>query len=947
MKKILLTLAIFLSASLSFNAGAQQLLPNDESVRVGKLDNGLTYYIKHNDKPAQRAEFYLATHVGAIQETPDQDGLAHFLEHMCFNGTENFPDKMLLEYLQGIGANFGYNINAATGVEQTTYMLNNIPVTREGIVDTCLLVLHDYSHFVTNDPAEIDAERGVIIEERRSRRTADWRMYEQSLPYIYGDSKYATCTLIGSEENLRNFKPESLWNFYKTWYRPDLQAVIVVGDIDVDQIEQKIKELWSDVPAPETPLDKQMPVIPANEEPLVGIITDPEATTTSVTVISRQEAMPAEYNAYDIGMTIDAIETLVYYMFNERYHDIVMQPDAPFVNASSANTSLAETCDAFYTSLTCKDGEALDAFRAVMTEVEKAKRYGFTEGELERAKAKILSYYESAAEKADTRQNSQFVNLYINNFFAHYPYMDPKVEYEFMQQILSGITAPVLNKLASEMITDNNLSIIYKAPEKEGLEHPTAEQFLTVLEEVKASDIQPNEEIVMNEPLMDASTLKGSKVKKISEGAFGTTIWQLKNGIEVVLRPSTEKKDEIKMSLEIAGGMSLVPDEETPSMTVYEIYSTSDGLSKFSETDMSKLLAGKNVYVRAGIGDRFASISANSNTKDLETAFQLMYLYGTDPRFNQEEYDAVIARYAPVVSNMVNMPDYKLQQKLQSMAYGDNPRIHTLSPELLENAELSVMEKNYRNIFSNFKGARLYIFGDIDLASIQPLVEKYIGSLPTGKKPLKAIDRDTDIRPGTIEEYYEVPMETPMATAVMVWNGEQAYSPKDRMVMRYLNNCLKILYTKTIREEEGGTYGVSVYGSLSIEPKEKFQLTIQWQMNPDMAEKLVDKVIAGLEEIAANGPTEEQYNMSRENFLKEIPENHISNSWWMGKTRMLLKYGFDEVTAEEDIINSVTREDIRDLARKIISQPNFIELIMLPPAAEETPADVDADSQAA
>ena len=424
MKRIFLAVVAVFAAAFAFTANAQTLLPNDPTVRVGKLDNGLTYYIKHNDKPAQRAEFYLATHVGAIQETPDQDGLAHFLEHMCFNGTKNFPGKSLLEYLQSIGANFGRNINAATGVEQTTYMLNNIPVIREGIIDTCLLVLHDYSHFVTNDPAEIDAERGVILEERRTRRTADWRMYEQSLPYIFGDSKYATCTLIGSEENLKTFEPQSLWNFYQTWYRPDLQAVIVVGDIDVDQIEQKIKDLWSDIPAVEDPTEKVMPVIPANEEPLIGIITDPEATSTSVQIISRQEAMPSEYNAYDVGMVMDIVNNLIYYMFAERYNDITSSPDAPFLNAYSALGAIAETCDAFMTSFNCKDGDAINAFKAVWTEIEKARRYGFTEGELERAKAELLSYYERAAESAETRENSEFVDLYITNFFEKYPYMD-------------------------------------------------------------------------------------------------------------------------------------------------------------------------------------------------------------------------------------------------------------------------------------------------------------------------------------------------------------------------------------------------------------------------------------------------------------------------------------------------------------------------------------------
>ncbi|MDE5889723.1 MAG: insulinase family protein [Bacteroidales bacterium] len=331
MKRIFVLLAAIITATSMFG---QSQLPNDPEVRKGQLENGLTYYIRHNDKPAGRAEFYLATNVGAIQETPDQDGLAHFLEHMCFNGTQNLPGKQMLEYLQKIGAEFGRNINAQTGVEQTTYMLNNIPVTREGIIDTCILIMHDYSHFVTCDPIEIDKERGVIIEEKRSRNTASWRMFEKSLPYYYGDSKYATCTLIGSQENLETFKPESLTNFYHTWYRPDLQAVIVVGDIDVDQIEAKIRDRFSDIPAAVNPKAKEMHKIPDNDEPIIGIITDPEATNTELTIFWKSEPTPEELNSTDYGFFLNLLNDYIYLIMSERLNDITSRPGATFIRAS-------------------------------------------------------------------------------------------------------------------------------------------------------------------------------------------------------------------------------------------------------------------------------------------------------------------------------------------------------------------------------------------------------------------------------------------------------------------------------------------------------------------------------------------------------------------------------------------------------------------------------------
>lgn len=935
MKRLIFAVVAFFAAAFALQA--QNLLPNDPTVRVGKLDNGLTYYIKYNDKPAQRAEFYLATHVGAIQETPDQDGLAHFLEHMCFNGTKNLPGKTMLDYLQSIGASFGKNINAGTGVEQTTYMLNNIPVVREGIIDTCLLIMHDYSHFVTNDPAEIDAERGVIVEEWRTRRTPEWRMHEKSLPYLYGDSKYATCTLIGSKENLETFKPESLWNFYKTWYRPDLQAVIVVGDVDVDKIEQKIKDLWSDIPAAENPQPKVMPVIPANEKPLVGIITDPEATSTTIQTISRQEPMPSEYNAYDVGMMMNGIKWAISAMFNERFSDITSRPNAPFLSAGAGLGSLCETSDAFFTSMSSREGEALEGFRALMTEVEKVRRYGFTEGEFERAKANILSMYESAAESADTRTNADFVDLYIQNFFQHYPYMDPKQEYEIFKAMASQLNVDMINQMVmGGLLSEDNLSIIYKAPEKEGLVHPTEQQLLDIMAEVKAADIQANVETVSNEPLVDAKALKGSKIKKTEEGVFGTTIWTLKNGIQVVVRPSAEKKDDIRIYLEADGGSSLIATEDLPSFdnTIFSLYLGNAGVSKFSSSDLRKALAGKNVSIDPFIGRRTHGISGSSTKKDFETALQLMYLFAAEPRFVDEDFQVGLEQLRNLLPNIVEQPSYKLQTKVNEVLYGNNPRVPMLSQELLDKADINVIEKNYRMLFGNLKGAKLYIFGDVDLEQIKPLVAKYAGSLPVGKKPLEVVEHNIDIVPGTIEEVFNVKMETPKGTAVMVYNGDMEYTPKAVTVMRYLNNCLDILYTKTIREEEGGTYGVGVMGSLQNSPKEKFVLQVVFDTNPEQAQKLMDKVVAGLKDIAENGPTAEQMQMSRENFLKEIPEDRLSNGWWLNNAKFTIRYGIDEVTNEKEIIESVTAEDVRDMAKAIVSQPNFIDLLMLPEAAE-------------
>ena len=445
MKKLLLTAVALATFIVTASAQELQVLPNDPSVKVGKLENGMTYYIRHNDKPEKRAEFYLATNVGAIQETPDQDGLAHFLEHMCFNGTKNFPGKTLLNWLESIGAQFGANINASTGVEQTQYMLNNIPLVRESVVDTCLLIMHDYSHFVSCDPEEIDAERGVILEERRTRRNASWRIREKSYPYYFGDSKYATTSIIGSQENLQTFKPQSLLDFYHTWYRPDLQALIVVGDVDVDQVEAKIKTIFADIPAVENPTPKAVITVPGNVEPMVGIITDPEASSTSIELIWKHEARPLMLNNTVQGLMIDLIQSVVGGVMQERFSDIVSRPGAPFIDAYLSIGSACTTLDMAMGQVSVKEGEVLSGPKAYMTEIEKMKRFGFTEAEIDRAKVEIVSSYESNAKRADSRKNSELVPELINNFFLNYSYMEPQQEYQLVQALLEQIPAELIN----------------------------------------------------------------------------------------------------------------------------------------------------------------------------------------------------------------------------------------------------------------------------------------------------------------------------------------------------------------------------------------------------------------------------------------------------------------------------------------------------------------------
>ena len=816
MKRLFITLAALIAATVAF---AQTPLPNDPAVRVGKLDNGMTYYIRHNDQPAQRAEFYLATDVGAYQESDDQDGLAHFLEHMCFNGTKNFPDKLLLEWLQSIGAEFGRNINASTGFEQTQYMLNNIPIVRESIIDSCLLILHDYSHFVTCDPEEIDAERAVILEERRTRRNAQWRMFEKSLPYYFGDTPYARRTLIGGEEQLKTFAYESLTNFYETWCRPDLQAVIVVGDVDVDQIEAKLKTIFADIPAPVDPKEKVLYQLPQNEEPIIGIITDAEATSSSIEVLWKGEPLPKEFGNTIEGYMIDLLQTYVGFIMRERFGDITAKADAPFLGASLGVGSLCATCEAAFGNVEFKEGDAVNAFTAFMTEIEKMKRFGFTDGEVERATTKIISYYERDVEAAPTRKNADFVRPLLNAFYHNEAFMEPATELQVAQMICSQVNADLLTQFVQTLITDQNMIVLYNGPEKEGLANPTEAQLAEIIANVKNAEIKANVEESVNEPLISGE-LKGSKVKKTETGIYGSTVWTLKNGVKVVVLPTEHKKDQVLFNLEWKGGKTLIATEDMPSFesNIWGVYLQNAGVSKFSKTTLSKMLAGKMVSVSPSIGNTTHSIGGSSTPKDLETALQLLYLYVNDPRFDEEAYNVGIKQIEAVLPNLVNTPDFKFQHFVNEKLYDGNERVVTINEEVLAAANLETIERVYRKLFKGAKGATLTIVGNVDLETLKPMVEKYVGSLPKGKKTCMNKKNLVQMAKGESINVLNVEMQTPKKTVFQVWTGYMPVSTKDIVTLDVANYILDMIYTKTIREKKAIRQS-DIHGSVRYKPR--------------------------------------------------------------------------------------------------------------------------------
>ena len=910
-------------------------LPNTDQVRIGHLDNGLTYYIRHNELPKGRAEFYLATNVGAIEEEyPAQDGLAHFLEHMCFNGTEHFPDKSILNYLRSIGAEFGRNINASTGFEETQYMLNNIPVERESVVDSCLMILCDYSHFVLNEPKEIDAERGVIIEERRTRRNASWRTMEAALPYYFGpDSKQASCTLIGTQEHLETFKPESLVAFYHTWYHPGNQAVIVVGDVDVDRTETKIKEVFGIIPLKENPVAKPIQTIASHSEPRVGVITDPETTSPSVELIWHSEAMPESVNATVLGAATDLIESIIGMVMRERFNDITSKPGSPYLSGSFGISSLIyEDIDAVMGDVTLKEENILAGFRDFYTELVRLKRYGISDAEFNRAKADYLSALETRANRAETRQNPEFIGDIISNFFDKYPIMEPKDEKEIMEALLGQVNTQAINQSVASLMGDENLVVVYSGPQKDGAATPTAEQLLQVIAEVNASEISAPEGEEIPEAFLDPSKLKGSPVAKTGTTIYGAQEWTLKNGVKVIVYPTDLRKDQILFNLYKDGGKSLISTEDLASFDsdIFSLFRSNSGVSSFSGTTVSKMLTGKNLSVNPYFDRLKNGINGNSTVKDFETALQIVYLYFTDPRFDAEEWQNGIDQLNAVLPNLMNQPNYKFQKELMNTLYGNNARRQMLSDETIAKASLATVEKNWKKLFADAAGATFVVVGDVNPEAIKPLIEKYIGSLPKGKKALSWVDTNENYVKGKVENVIEVDMQTPKSTVYQVYNADIPYSYTKDAAMDAISYILDMRYTNSLREEEGGTYGASTMGGIDRLPKENAWFLVGWDCKPALCDKLRQLAIDGFNDLATNGPTDDEMNSAKLNLQKNLPESRQNNTWWRNGIELYLQHGEDRDAAYEQAVNNLTKEDLTSLMQELLASGNFVEMVMKP-----------------
>ena len=940
MKRItLLLLLLIVGGSAMAQLNPMSPIPADKQVRVGKMENGLTYYIRHNEKPKNQADFYILHDVGAIQESDSQQGLAHFLEHMAFNGTKNLPGKMLIEYLETVGVKFGYNLNAGTGWDQTTYLVKDVPTTREGIIDSALLVLHDWSHFISLNEKEIDAERGVIKEELRTRDNAQWRSTIELIKSLGKGTRYEHRNLIGYLEGLESFKYEDLKAFYHQWYRPDYQAVIVVGDVDVDQVESKIKALMSDIPAPAADASqKESIVVPDNQEPIISIYTDPEMSGGSrVQLIVKRPALPKQYNNLIYGAMVDMIEAYAQTMENARLQEIAMKPGAPFLQANMGMGSVGviPTLSSTIFMAATEDGKLNAGIEAIYAEMEKVRRFGFTQGEFERAQNDLMRSAERGYANRNDRTNAYYVQRYLNNFSENKAIPDAEMEWKLDSLLIKSLNVEAINAYMQQVLTPHNQIFAITAPEKEGIVNPTEAEVLAIREKVSKMELQPYEDNIVKEPLIPEGTvLKGSPVKKtLVDEQLGTTEWQLKNGIKVILKPTTFKADELMLRAQAWGGLSLLSDEEYHMGELMPAVNQLSGVGKFSASELKKQLSGKSASVHTSVAEYSSSLSGSCSPKDVETMLQLLWLNFNQPRFDKDDYTKLTTMVRAQLENLKSNPDYIMQEQATNTAYGNNPRREPLAIKHLDAMKFEALPAVYQKLYPSANSFTFVFTGNIAPEVLKPLVEKYIGSLPVAKKPTKAIDDNAHVVKGKVVNDFKTAMLQPKVSVYYLFSGDvKAYTMKERLTMNFLYQALNSRYLVSIREEKGGTYGVHVFGSVQSQPKTTYELTIAFDTNEQMADELCEIVLKEIEEIATNGPKSEDVEKNREYLAKMWKNNLEENSAW--NQWLLDKYlcGSNAYAEYEATLQAITGADLQALAQRILADGNQVKVVMRPEA---------------
>ena len=912
-------------------------IPVDPDVRIGKLDNGLTYYIRHNNWPENRANFYIAQKVGSIQEEESQRGLAHFLEHMCFNGTKHFPGNEVMRYCESIGVQFGRDLNAYTSIDQTVYNISNVPTTRQSALDSCLLILCDWANDLTLDTKEIDEERGVIHEEWRLRTSATSRMLERNLPKLYPGSKYGERYPIGLMSVIDNFKPKELRDYYEKWYHPTNQGIIVVGNVDVDYVEAQIKKLFGPLKNPANPAPIVAEDVPDNAEPIVVIDKDKEQQQSIVELYIKHDPFPTQLKDNMSYVVFNYLIGAAQWMLNNRISEVALNADCPFVGASASYGQyiFSKTKDAFELDVVPKDMSlSADALKAAFIEARRAAEYGFTATEYERFKETFLSQLEKDYSNKDKRTNEALYASIKGHFLDNDPMPSIDFSYEAMKQIIPFVSVEAVNQMLKPMVpaNDSNLVVLSFNNEAEGNVYPTEAGLLGAIKEARTAEISAYVDNVKNEPLI-ANLPKPGKIKsETKDEKLGFTTLKLSNGATVILKQTDYKKDQVILSGSGIGGQTLYGAKDYANLSAFNDVIGVSGLGTFSSTELQKALAGKVANADLSLsGQLYTTVEGSSTPKDVETMMQMLYLYFTNINKDQKSFDNLMSQYELTLKNRSLSPDVAISDSLSATMYGHNPRVAPLTIDRLKDINYDRILEIAKERTANASAWTFFIMGNYDEATIRPLICQYLAALPAKGKVVKS-QREIKAVNGEVENIFRRKQETPKANSYMFWhNNSMPYNMKNLICADIAGQVLSMEYLAKIREQESAAYSVGAQGSAQIGPDgfRQFSIFAYCPMKPekkDVAIRIMNEEVKNLE----NTCDADKLTKCKEYMVKRFNDQQKNNSFWMSVIAEYYRYGFDGCTDYLSTLNTITTADICNFMKEFNKEGNHVTVMMLP-----------------
>ena len=909
------------------NAPLTQPVPVDPRITVGTLPNGMRYYVRANKNPQARAELRLVVNAGSILEDDDQRGLAHFVEHMCFNGTSHFPKQEVIAFLQSIGVRFGAHINANTSFDQTVYQLQ-IPTDNPGVIDRSLLILEDWAHAVSFDPEEIDKERGVILEEWRVGLGADARILDAQLPVLLKDSRYAARMPIGTPEIIRNFKYDRLKKFYTDWYRPDLMAVIAVGDFDPARMESLIRSHFGPIPMPSSPKPRTVYDVPDQPGTRYAIASDPEAAATIVGVTSLMAARDqTTLGAY----RQQTIERVFSGLLSSRFAEMAQKPDAPFLDAETQRGLFVNSTEATSLTALVPEGGVERGLAALFTEADRVARFGFTQTELDRYRLSLMKTFEQLAASNDEHTSVSLAEEFIRNFMQQEPI--PGIAYEngLVQRFLPEITLADVNSLASAWVPDRNRVVVVSAPKKPGSPVPDEAKLAAVIKGAGGGALTAYVDTVSSRPLLEATPKPGTIAKTVAKEATGVTEWTLSNGVRVVLDPTTFKQDEILFRAFSPGGTSLASDQDFVAAETAAQVVGQGGLGSLTTIDLSKKLAGKAAFVRADIGDMYEGLSGRALRRDLETMFQLIYLTFTQPRADAEAFRVMTGQLTAGLANRQAQPDTAFEDTLTAALTQNHVRAQPMTPALVSQMNLDKSMAFYKDRFADASDFTFVLVGSFDLPTIKPLVERYLGSLPSLHR--KEAGKDVGIRPpaGVVEK--QITKGTaPKSQVGVVFTGSFQNNQRNRMIIRALSNTLAGNLQRVLREDLGGTYGVSVSPDFTKRPTEDYRLTISFACDPARTQDLIKALFDVVDDFRTNGPSPGQVADAQAALRRDLETDSRQNGYVLNQ--LTYAYQYDEPVPDpatlRGLYGQLTTSLLRDAARTYLDTTHFVKVVLMP-----------------